>query len=121
MERVKGSFLLHALHASFRFFNLEMLVCLLLSLIALVGGCSNLRLDDNFTGIALVEQDYLVKSLLVRGTRSWGSSSNQREKRLVRTFSLQLKKILRLGIVQSLPFRQVKSTIKDYILFLERV
>ncbi|KAG5614623.1 hypothetical protein H5410_014447, partial [Solanum commersonii] len=71
--------------------------------------------------IALVEQDYSVKSFLVRGIGSWGSCSYQREKCLVRTFSLQLKKILMLGIVQSLPFQQVKSTIKDYILFLERV
>ncbi|KAK6802355.1 hypothetical protein RDI58_000135 [Solanum bulbocastanum] len=47
MERVKGSFLLHALRALFRLFGLEMPI-LLLSLVALVGGCSSLHVDDNF-------------------------------------------------------------------------
>lgn len=49
MERVKGSFLLHALRALFRLFGLEMPI-LLLSLVALVGGCSSLHMDDNSAG-----------------------------------------------------------------------
>lgn len=52
MERVKGSFLLHALRALFRLFGLEMPICLLLSLVALVGGCSSLHMDDNSAGAA---------------------------------------------------------------------
>lgn len=51
MERVKGSFLLHALRALFRLFGLEMPVCLLLSLVALVGGCSSLHMmEENSAG-----------------------------------------------------------------------
>ncbi|PHT34058.1 ATP synthase subunit alpha, mitochondrial [Capsicum baccatum] len=50
MERVKGSFFLQALRALFRLFGSEVPICLLLSLLILVGGCSNLYMDDNSSG-----------------------------------------------------------------------
>ncbi|KAK4720892.1 hypothetical protein R3W88_011125 [Solanum pinnatisectum] len=49
-HRAKGSFLLHALRALFRLFGLEMPICLLLLLVALVGGCSSLHMNANFAG-----------------------------------------------------------------------